>query len=329
MWRSDGTPSGTGIVLDIAAGGLGSEPVELTAIGDVLYFVADDGLSGIEVWRTDGTMAGTERVADIVGGAGGSAPRSLTAVGDRLFFTADDGQTGRELWVSDGTPLGTSMVSDIQPGPVGSSARLLTAIGSRNVWFAADDGTHGSELWRSDGTSTGTVLVHDLYPSDVSSDISELVLSRGNVLFVGDDGVKGAEPWRVFPGATAQEFGEGCGVLGRTPRLRATDPVLGGTTMIVGSGAVPQLPMFLVIGIPQRPMSVIAAGAGCFLYLDPYGPLALLPVVPSTSRWVTQLDVPAVASLTGDSVVLQAVQGPTGAPLGFDVSNGVLLTMGY
>ena len=74
-----------------------SEPENLIAVGNTLFFTADDGDSGRELWRSDGTSQGTIRVADINLGESGADPRELTAVGNTLFFSANDGINGREL----------------------------------------------------------------------------------------------------------------------------------------------------------------------------------------------------------------------------------------
>jgi ELWxxDGT repeat protein len=69
-------------------------PVEA---GGLLYFMANDGVSGRELWRTDGTAAGTFRVKDIFPGPNGSTDASSSNVvnlvnsGGVLFFRADDG----------------------------------------------------------------------------------------------------------------------------------------------------------------------------------------------------------------------------------------------
>ena len=90
-------------VADIRPGISGSSPGNLTAVGDTLFFSANDGSSGYELWKSDGTAAGTVRVADIRPGIDSSDPRYLTTVGDTLFFSADDG-SGRELWALDLEP---------------------------------------------------------------------------------------------------------------------------------------------------------------------------------------------------------------------------------
>ena len=91
-------------------------PKDLVAIGNVIYFTADDGSTGRELWRSDGTPNGTSQITDIVPGTGDASPGNLTAVGTTLFFTADDGIVGKELWKSDGTPAGTMRVADINIG---------------------------------------------------------------------------------------------------------------------------------------------------------------------------------------------------------------------
>jgi len=97
------------LVKDIWSGEEGSYPSFRSAIGDILFFRANDGVSGFELWRTDGTDAGTVLVADLNPGPLSSNPDWLTAVGDTMFFSADDGISGRELWKSDGTVEGTML----------------------------------------------------------------------------------------------------------------------------------------------------------------------------------------------------------------------------
>jgi ELWxxDGT repeat protein len=73
----------------------------LENINGTLYFVANDGVHGLELWKSDGTSNGTVMVADLRWGSGNSSPSSLTEVNGTLYFTADDGIQGRELWAYD------------------------------------------------------------------------------------------------------------------------------------------------------------------------------------------------------------------------------------
>lgn len=172
-----------------------AEVADLTALGGILYFGADDGSHGRELWRSDGTAAGTLLVHDVSPGAAGSTPIQLTAVAKRLFFVADDGVSGAELWCSDGTAAGTRLVKDIRPGPAGSNPRQLTAVGEW-LMFNADDGSGGRELWRSDGTEAGTHLVHDIHSGVGDSDPTDLVAIGESLYFSADDGRHGRELWR-------------------------------------------------------------------------------------------------------------------------------------
>lgn len=101
LWKSDGTAAGTELVKDIAPGtawGLVPFPTTLTVGDSVLYFAANDGVSGSEVWRSDGTPAGTYRLADVFPGAGHGYPSEITFAGDRLYFVANDGVRPRSLY---------------------------------------------------------------------------------------------------------------------------------------------------------------------------------------------------------------------------------------
>ncbi len=74
------------LVKDIRPGSSSSSPFSLTAVGNTLFFNANDGVNGPELWKSDGTAAGTVLVKDIRTGSFGSDPRNLTAVGNTLFI---------------------------------------------------------------------------------------------------------------------------------------------------------------------------------------------------------------------------------------------------
>jgi len=63
------------MVKDINSGSGSSYPNYLTAVGNTLYFKANDGTNGEELWKSDGTASGTVMVKDIRSGSGSSSVR--------------------------------------------------------------------------------------------------------------------------------------------------------------------------------------------------------------------------------------------------------------
>nr|AYM53935.1 hypothetical protein [Corallococcus coralloides] len=150
LWVSDGTPAGTGRLLDIYPGEIGSSPRELSVFEGLLYFAADDGEHGRELWVSDGTAAGTRLARDIRPGPEGSSPYGFEVESKKLYFVADDGVYGSEPWkVLQGRPR---IVEDIVPGPVGSAPRTFGfVIGDDPVFARAGShlffSTESLELW--------------------------------------------------------------------------------------------------------------------------------------------------------------------------------------
>lgn len=200
LWISDGTSSGTSLVKDIFSGSNSSiEPIYVKYLlgGDTLYFLANDGIHGIELWRTDGTDAGTTLVKDIYPGVNGTYGDMLGYSGGILYFTSNNSVNGYELWKTDGTQLGTVMVKDIYPGSYSSNINRWTSL-LNEFYFFANNGTNGHELWKTDGTTEGTVLVKDiqigLSPSVVGTGV---IVNMNEILyFFANDGFTGSELWK-------------------------------------------------------------------------------------------------------------------------------------
>jgi ELWxxDGT repeat protein len=200
-WVSDGTPGGTHLLKDINSGTVGGmffgntyaqEHCHIVFNGEY-YFIADDGLHGMEVWKTDGTEEGTIMLKDIhpFGGMLGNSFNDypyFCIVNGILFFEADDNAHGSELWKTDGTTDGTSLVKDIYTDYYGSEPFGLTAFNGE-VYFRAWGLTGGRELWKSDGTLDGTVMVKDILPgqygafSALESSLDPNFVVSGNYLF--------------------------------------------------------------------------------------------------------------------------------------------------
>lgn len=162
----------------------------LVAIGDTLFFVANDGIHGAELWKSD--AKGASLVKDICRGTcdsrtPGSYDSSIdlqAALGaGTLLFQADDGISGVELWKSDGSAAGTVLVKDICPGKCSSNPIAFATAGS-SLYFVADDGQHGQALWISDGTVGGTRMVKNVCQDCPNHRPSNLVaVGRTRTLF--------------------------------------------------------------------------------------------------------------------------------------------------
>ena len=191
------------------------DSVQFMPIGDVTYFVANDGTTGQELWITDGTDAGTRLVKDINPGSSSSYPGVFHEFNGELFFVADDGVNGEELWKSDGTEAGTILLADIHPGsgyqypygegPLQSFPRDFTELNGV-LLFSAEDSVNGAEIWTTDGTTAGTALLVDIYPGTFddfgetypnSSNPTGLTVFNGEVYFAADNGSSGRELWKT------------------------------------------------------------------------------------------------------------------------------------
>ena len=170
-------------------------------LGDYLYTLADDGVTGYELWRTNGVTS--TQVANInTNSSDGSYPTGFTVLGDWLYFQADDGTHGYELWRTNGTT--TALVQDINTnGTDSSSPSGFTAFGGW-LYFSATDATHGYELWRTNGTSTELFINIDSDESDGPSSYPNNFTEFGDWLyFQASDGIDGAELWRTNGTITA------------------------------------------------------------------------------------------------------------------------------
>ncbi len=203
LWKSDGTNAGTQIIdIDTSSFGPGSNPTNLTVVGNTLYFVATRGSSnafnqipdlGRELFSSTGTVPGTKMVKDIYVGEGNSSdPENLTEAGGKLFFTAFTPASGRELWVSSAS-TGTVMVKDIRPGAASPNISGMKNVDGIIV-FSADDGVHGREVWLSDGTVAGTVMLEDLALLSASSNPGGFTAFKGQVLYSATEPGAGNEP---------------------------------------------------------------------------------------------------------------------------------------
>jgi len=168
LWRCWGTSANTNLIKSFA-----SPPSNLIAVGNMIYFAADDGTgSGVELWKSDG-WSFTTLAKDINPGTGSSSPTNLTKVGGTVYFSADDGTHGRELWRTDSS-AGAVLTSDINPEAASSNPSNIINFDGTAV-FTADDGTNGVELWQSDGFPTP-----DHLGMCYKWDLSSLIQSKGN-----------------------------------------------------------------------------------------------------------------------------------------------------
>jgi LPXTG-site transpeptidase (sortase) family protein len=228
-------PSTASRVTDLIDLPTSSDPQDLYAIGDTLFFNADfpfnpptpatntkpayrgNAPSGRELWKTTPPYQPTYtiQVEDIYPGTfiqGGtlvgrsSNPQYLTSIGQTLFFSAINGSIGEELWKSDppyndtendANIFNTVLVHDINKGANSSSPADLTPLGS-TLYFSANDGTYGRELWQSVSpyNPASTTIVSDIYRGGTSSNPHDLTVVGPTLFFVATDATHGTELWK-------------------------------------------------------------------------------------------------------------------------------------
>jgi ELWxxDGT repeat protein len=189
LWRTDGTPEGTALVVDLCPGSCQGQLSSWATLGDRLIFAATDAVAGRELWVSDGTAEGTRRLAELCPGPCSSAPHAQRVVGDRLYFAASDGVHGIEPWTSDGTAEGTRPLGDLCAGACGSHPRDFTPFAGGAVFLTLE-----SVLWKSDGTAAGTVEVERICDG-CDAAVQGMLAFDGRLWFGASDGRLGSELW--------------------------------------------------------------------------------------------------------------------------------------
>lgn len=186
VYRSDGTPGGTGIyygedLMDIAA---------LFPANNRLYFVGSDPDFTRLLYRTDGTPNGVVAFPD------DESPHNLfAALDNKLVYTAQNPETNstNDIWVANDEDTTAMLLYDFYTEEEGAWIENLVTYNDK-VFFTASEydedpstgivtGT-GTELWGTDGTTAGTYLVKDINQGQFSSNISNIVIHDGFMYFL-------------------------------------------------------------------------------------------------------------------------------------------------
>jgi len=303
----------TNLLRDLRPGGEGSNPHDAVVVGDVAYFVADDGAHGAELWRTDGTAAGTRLVADLEPGSGHAYPEHLTAAANVLYFTAHTG-FGRELYSCVGgiarrlTDLGTAL----WPGVDGASLSVI-GLGDAVAFAGAD--ARGYEMWAVGGGSVR--FVAEVMPGNGGGH-PNAIARIGTQLVFAAEGPAGAELYAIAAtaarAAATVSYGAGCSRIGEpvgvatqwgAPRAGSDDFELRLTD------ARPRSACLLLASVGRADLPV---GGGCRLLVSP--PFLDFPSV-TDSAGIARFPLPLAPGLEGLSFACQwFVSDPGGAAFG-------------
>lgn len=190
---------------------VGSNPVWLGKMGNLLYFIArpvpSTTAGGAALFKTDGTAAGTTQVAPINGPGifPYQAGTLFISAGTKAYFLASETATGQEVWVTDGTTAGTHLVADTNPGSNGDPV-LLGLIGT-DLIFAESQSSTSWQIFRTDGTASGTRAITSFAPSQYGRLIERLSIN-GKIYMVVDSATVCCQPdlWVTdgTPGGTVQ-----------------------------------------------------------------------------------------------------------------------------
>jgi ELWxxDGT repeat protein len=211
IWYSDGTEAGTKwLGFDFAKGEasgmpLATELAELRAVGDTLFFRANDGVHGVEPCIWDFTQPiedgkNPRLIFDVNHWSGSlslpSWPSAYNIYQGYLLMQANGGYfmpedpaqyaSGYSLWLSPVNKMDTAIYqrqfwgTDIAPGSLQDGCSRFTPVRDK-LFFTAQDENSNVELWKLDNINTSPVKVVD-FPGNGSP--YSLTNIDGNLYFM-------------------------------------------------------------------------------------------------------------------------------------------------
>ena len=181
LWQFD---HGDALGLELTGSFADDDASQLTAVGNNLFFVADDAVSGTQnrLWQINASGAFTE----ITGALPATSIGELTEAGGDLFYVVD-GDTLRKQ-VSGGTTT-TTLVND------NNAISMLTEVNGE-IQFRHNDG-HSIEVWTANGTAE-PVMDGSAPIIDNHDDLTAVGAANAQVLyFTATDNANGNELWEI------------------------------------------------------------------------------------------------------------------------------------
>ncbi len=188
-------------------------PYRIPQINGVVYFAANDVVTGSEVWRSDGTTAGTYRVKDIFfNNTAGSGPGYIYSVYNKLIFNAYYGDGKGCMWMYDPTQDTTAsitlsnttnpaLINNIGLITSSGTIRKVTGINGLIYMQIGLSPNYDNELAILDpGVAISSSLNSSSNPKwiDINTGASQSTPTyftdiNGTMVFQGNNGVKGSE----------------------------------------------------------------------------------------------------------------------------------------
>ena len=226
-------------------------------------------------------------------------------------------------------------------GTVGVSGSVWLArnIGRSVVWSIAVNGVTQTSGTVFDGDSYGRSSPFPLSAgSGGPAPLGSIAVTAGTVItFLA---VKApSSPFGDFVGvdlsvtygptpASSTSIGVGCGTFPYIPSLTLTAPRLAAPmTFSILNGTPGSSGDVFFSAVSGGPL---ALGSGCNVYIDLLTAAPFLPVTTNgVGSWSTVLAIPNLPALAGLQAAFQGVVYGTSGPLGVDLTNGVIATVGY
>jgi ELWxxDGT repeat protein len=198
LWRSDGTPAGTGPLYRFDPGSGSSFGDFLAALGPVQLLEVfrpshrPDPHPRTEIWRTDGVH--TQQVAALPPGADLGL---WTPWQGQLLYEVVRGEAFSSFWVTDGTAAGTREI--LPPLPKNHLPTALVSFGSRFLFIAQIQGRtqFSPQVFLSDGTPAGTRQISAISSLRPPLFDDDPVQAGGTVFFRLYDPDRNTELWRT------------------------------------------------------------------------------------------------------------------------------------
>jgi ELWxxDGT repeat protein len=298
--ETDPAPTGFEFVADLNTrrdSALTSSETKFVAAGSKVFFLADDGVHGVEPMVSDGTVAGTKLLKDLTPGVDGSSAGGFIAKGDKVYFFGRQGTT-TSLYRSDGTPEGTTPIITAP----GSASTISFAIGEKLCFL-------DSTLRCSDPAVTALTKIVDTSSSGPAISLGATALFTKDRALYMTDGVTATKlvdvairPGGVVIGSSAVFWAENSG----QSRPYASDGTVAGSkplATISASGEAP--PMIAVAG--NKALTVYGGEA---LILDPAS---------GTSTKLTDLYATSAFGLSGGKALLSAERRSTTPAIGSEL----------